>query len=213
MTLIPRSLPQRISSTEPFVLQRRSHQLRACDRLPVVADGDRSCTNHFSEFGQRLPLLADGDRTDRVDARRLGSLRLTNNESHGSLVVGHGVGVRHRAHRGESSGCRGPRSRRDRLDILTSGLAQMTVHIDETRRDYEPGAIDHVGFFGPFDRASHTDDFPVGDKNVADFVEILRRIDQRSSAKQDRLHSLSSRPRPLPPFAASASSGFPPASR
>src|SRR6266404_6333840 len=53
----------------------------------------------------------------------------------------------------------------------------------------------------------------IGDEHVANLVEILGWIDECSATEEHRLHSLSSRPRPLPPFAASASSGLPPASR
>jgi len=65
----------------------------------------------------------------------------------------------------------------DRLHILPPRLAQMTVDVDESRRDDESGAIDYVGLFRALDRASHTGNLAVSDENVADFVEILRRID------------------------------------
>src|SRR5258706_14823318 len=42
----------------PRVLQRGPHQLRASDRLAVVADSHGTRTNHLSEFRQRLAFLA-----------------------------------------------------------------------------------------------------------------------------------------------------------
>src|SRR5450759_327561 len=195
------------------VLERRSHQLRARDRLAVIADRDRAGAHHLPEFGQRLPFLTDRDRADRIYARRLGSLRLADDEAHRRLVVGDRISVRHRANRGESSGRGGPRSGRDRLDIFAPRLPQMTVNIDEARRDDESGTVDYIGFFRALYRASHASNRTVNYENVTDLVETLRWIDKSSALEEDRLHSLSSRPRPLPPLAASASSGFPPASR
>ncbi len=59
-------------------------------------------------------------------------------------IVGDGIGVRHRADRGESAGRRRARAGRDRLDIFAPRLAQMAVHVDEAGRDDEPGAVDDL---------------------------------------------------------------------
>ena len=57
------------NAERPRVLERRAHEMRARDRLAVVADRDGAGAHHLAEFGERLPLLADGDRADRIDAR------------------------------------------------------------------------------------------------------------------------------------------------
>ena len=117
------------------VLERRAHEMRARDRLAVVAHGDGAGADHLAELGERLAALADRDRADRVDASRVGARRLTNDEADRRLIVGDGIGVRHRAHGGESAGRRGARAGRDRLDVLAARLAQVAVHVDEARGD------------------------------------------------------------------------------
>jgi hypothetical protein len=68
-----------------------------------------------------------------MDACRSGHLTLAQHESHCGLIVGDGLRVRHRAHRGEStSGCCA-RASGNRLDVLSAGLTQMAMHIDESR--------------------------------------------------------------------------------
>ena len=81
------------------VLERRAHQVRAHDRAPVIAHRDRAGADHLAELRERLALLADRDRADRIHARRRHAARLTNDESDRSLIVGDGLGVRHRADR------------------------------------------------------------------------------------------------------------------
>ena len=98
------------------------------------------------------------------------------------------------------------------LDVFPPRLAQVAMHVDEPRRNNEAVAVYDLGAVGGLD-AARSRDFTVGNKKIPDLVEALRRIHQRTTLQKDGLHSLSSRPRPLPPFAASASSGFPPASR
>ena len=56
------------------VLERRAHELRAHDRLAVVAHGDGARADHLAELGERLALLADGDRADGIDARAAGAI-------------------------------------------------------------------------------------------------------------------------------------------
>src|SRR5262249_20798800 len=70
--------------------------------------------------------------------------RLANDEADRGLVISDRIGVRHRAHRGESTSRRRARTRRDRLDVFTSRLTQMAVHVDEARRDDLPVAIDYL---------------------------------------------------------------------
>ncbi len=126
------------------VFERRAHELRSRDRPAVVAHGDRAGADHLAELRERLAFLADGHRADGVNARRPRAQRLPDDEADGGLVVGHRIGVRHRADGGEPAGRRGPRAGRDRLDILAPRLAQVTVHVDEARRDDVPRAVDHL---------------------------------------------------------------------
>src|SRR2546427_2369289 len=51
--------------------------------------------------------------------------------------VGDGIGVRHGAHGGESTGDRGAGARSDGLLVFVAGLAQMDVNVDEPGRSEE----------------------------------------------------------------------------
>ena len=197
------------------VLERRAHEVRAHDGAPVVAHRDRARAHHLAELRERLALLSDGDRADRMHARRRDAARLANDESDRRLIVGDGLGVRHRADRGEAARGRRARARRDRLDILASGLAQMAVHVDEARRDERARAVEHLGAIGvrrgPRPIAST---FPSRSSTSATSSRPVRRIDHVSALEQHVAHGARhQRSPPLAPFAASASSGFPPASR
>ena len=171
------------------VLERRAHELRAGDRLAVVADGDRAGADHLAELGERLALLADRDRADRIDARRAGALRLPDDEADRGLIVGDRIGVRHRAHRGEAAGRRGARAGGDRLHVLAPGLAQVAVHVDEARgddaarRSRSPRRRRRARR-SPTGRCASTT--PSREQHVADLVEPLRRIDDPAAAQQQR---------------------------
>ena len=195
------------------IFEGGAHQLGAGDRLAVVTDRYRACPDHLTEFGEHFSLLPHRDSPDRVDARGLRPLCLADDEPNRCLIVGHGIGVGHRADCGETACCGRPGTGRNRLDVLATRLAQMTVHVDEPWRNDEAIAIDDLGAIGRVDAATAVRDHAICDQQVADDIQSLRRIDQCPTAQNERLHSRSSRPRLLPPLAASASSGLPPASR
>ena len=70
-----------------------------------------------------------------------------------------------------------------------AGLADKGAHVDQSGCDDLAGAIDDVGTFGHAggaDAAPGLANDAVGDQNVADAVEIARRIDQARVGEQDR---------------------------
>ena len=80
------------------------------------------------------------------------------------------------------------------------------------------GAVDDFGVVRRLDASADCFDYAAGNEHVADFVDFLRRIENASAGEKNRPHAASGMSgAPLlrwpPPFAASASSGFPPASR
>ena len=145
--------------------------------LAVVAHGHRAGGDHLAEFGERFAALADRDRADRIDARRVRERRLPDDESDRGLIVRDGIGVRHRAHRGESAGRRGPRARRDRLDLFSARLAQMAVHVDESRRDNAPSAIDGLEVVAArrlvADARTDRFDLLADDEHVGNLIKVL----------------------------------------
>src|SRR5512143_2772504 len=203
------------NAERPRVLERRAHQMRALHGPPVVAHRDGAGRDHLAELGERFAALADGDRADRVDARRVGDRSLPNDESDRGLVVGDGIGIRHRAHRCEAAGNRGARAGRDGLHFFAPRLAKMAVHVDEARRDDEARAIDRLETVAirRLVRHARTDrlDSVVDDQHVGPLVERLRRIDHASATQQNRAAHRS--PAPPPRFADSANSGLPPDSK
>ena len=89
----------------------------------------------------------------------------------------------------------------------------MTVHVDEARTDDAAGTIDGFQLVAvtPYvaELADCFDD-AAGEQHVARLVEVLRRIEDATAAKQ---HHAARRAAHRPPFATSASSGRPPARR
>ena len=196
------------------ILERGAHEVRAHDRAPVVAHRDRARADHLAELRERLALLPDRDRADRMHARRGDATRLPDDEADRRLIVGDGLRVRHRADRGEAARGRRARARRDRLDILAARLAQMTVHVDESRRDVRARAVEDLRAIRSSEAAADRLDEPVAQEHVGDFVAPRRRIDHVPAGEEQVAHvARHQRSPPLKPFAASASSGFPPASR
>src|SRR5215210_2427464 len=49
------------------VLQLRPHQLRAGDRLAIIANRHRTRTHHFPKLSEHFAVLSDGYRADRID--------------------------------------------------------------------------------------------------------------------------------------------------
>src|SRR5439155_6738110 len=107
----------------------------------------------------------------------------------------------------------------DRLDVFSSGLAEMAMHVDESRRHVLTGTIDRFETVTSGRLVSRALverlDLSVEDEHVGGLVERLRRIDDASAAKEQPARHSARPPRaPRPsPFAASASSGLPPESR
>src|SRR5512133_3294794 len=46
------------------ILERRAHEMRADDRLAVIAHGDGAGRNHLTDLGERVAALTDGDRAN-----------------------------------------------------------------------------------------------------------------------------------------------------
>ena len=118
------------------VLEGGAHEMTRHDRFAIIGDGDGAGSNHFAELGEPLPSLADGNGADRMHARQAGAPRLTDDESDGRLVVGHGIGIRHRADGSEPTRGGRPSAARHRLLVFIARFAQMYMEIDQTGRDH-----------------------------------------------------------------------------
>jgi hypothetical protein len=191
----------------PGVLQRGAHQMARDDRLAVVAHGDGPRPDQLTELGQLLSLLPEGDGPDRIDPRFAGALRLRLHEAHHTLVVAHRVGVGHGADRGEPAGRRRHGAGRDGLEIFLPRLAQVDVHVDQSRSHHLAAGIHHHGARRRAEVASDGLDLALEQVHVRGLVDLPRRIDHPAAPDQDPAQWSS----PFP--AALAQSGEPPARR
>src|SRR5438876_431510 len=79
------------------------------------------------------------------------------------------------------------RAGRNGFDLLAAGLAQMAMHVDESRGDDQPRTVDCLEPVATRrlvrDPRSNRLDRSVDDENVRDAVERLRRIDHTPASK------------------------------
>ena len=192
------------------ILERTPHDLGGDDRVPIIADRHGAGVHHLTELRELLALLPQRGGPDGVDAGRAGVRPLLHDEPDGRLVVGHRVGVGHRAHRCEATRRSRPGSRRHRLRILAPRLAQMDVDVHEAGRHDLALAVDDLRPVGRRELFLERLDLAVHYEEIRHGIVVLRGIHDPPALQEHRLHSSTSRPLPL---AASASSGLPPASR
>ncbi len=151
------------------VLQRAAHHHRVVDALAVVGedpDAGRGLV-HGAELGELLALQADGDGADRLDVAVAGLLAQPPDLLDHTGGVGHREGVGHRVDGGEAALGGGAGAGEDGLGVLTAGLAQVGVQVDQAGQDDQPGGVDldvRRGVQGGADRRDRT----------VDEVEVLR---------------------------------------
>ena len=90
---------------------------------------------------------------------------------------------------GDTAGGGGLAGGGERFAIGLARLADEGAHVDQAGRDQLAAAIDHIGAFrhaGSADAFLGLADDAVGDQQVADDVEIARRIDDPGIGEQDR---------------------------
>src|SRR5881397_2608430 len=127
----------------------------------------------------------------------------------GCLIVGDGIRVRHGAHAGEPARRGGAGAARNRFDVLVAGLAQVDVHVHEPGGDNLVPHVPNLGAVGRPETGANRGDFPVLNEDVRDLVEAPARVDHAAALQEQGPHHSG----PPDRFAASASSGRPPASR
>ena len=163
--------------------------------------------HELAELRELLPLLRERDGADGIHPRLPRPLRLAHDEADGRLVVGHRIGVRHRAHRAEAAGGGGHRAGGHRLQILLARLPQVHVEVDEAGGHHLPGRVEHVGAVGPAEILAQRLDLAVLQEEVGHLVGVARGIEDPPAADENRPH------RSVSPPPGWAQSGEPPASR
>ena len=159
--------------------------------MPIVAHRDGSRSHELAELRQVLTLLPERDGPDRIDPRLGRLLGLAHDEADRGLVIRHGIGVRHGAHRGEATGRSSHRAGRDRLQVFLSGLTQVHVEVDQPRRDDFVRGVDHRGVRRNRHVLADGLDLPVLNQHVGGAVSLARRIDHPPALDQDSTHDSS----------------------
>ena len=189
------------------VLECGAHELRAFHRLAVITEGDGAGAGHLGDLGERLPFLPHGNRTVRIHPRKTSGFTLTLHKTNDGLIVGDRLGVGHRADAGETTSGGAVGAGGDGLDIFAARFAQVDMHVDHTGRDNHTAHVDDFSTIGGTDTGAAGLHASVAQQHITHRVHSPRRIDDASAAQQQVLAH-------APPFfAASASSGLPPASR
>src|SRR5213594_152683 len=104
------------------------------------------------------------------------------------------------------------RARRDGLFVLVARLPQMHVDVHESRRDDRAAHVAHRGSGRCAEARAHGGDAAVLDQHVRGLVQVAARVHHPAALEQQWCRHQSVPPA-AGPFAASASSGLPPASR
>jgi hypothetical protein len=110
--------------TRAFITGRPSSEIAtapACTIDPIAASSS--------------PALPLGDRADREYVNDGVTTRFLDDVAGDGGVVVHRRRIRHRTNRRESTRGRGARPALDGFRVLESRLAQVHMHVDETRRD------------------------------------------------------------------------------
>ena len=166
------------------IFERSAHQQRRLHRPAVVGNPDASGRAQLRDVGQLLAVRSLRHGADRIDAREVRLRRLLQDVLGDARVVVDRRRVRHAGHGGESAGHRRRRAGRDRFLVLLTGLAQMHVHVEQTRVRTNPAgtSID----LRAVDRnvLSHARDAIAVDQHVEDPVTPVRGIDDPPALKQ-----------------------------
>src|SRR5262249_47585590 len=184
------------------VLHGAPVQARVHDAAAVVGEGDAARFGELRQLGQLLAAQAARDGADGVDAHHALDLRLGADVVGDRAVVVHGVRVRQAAYGGEPARSGGPRTGCHGLLVFVARLAQVHVDIDEARADDLAARVDDLGAGRRREVPAEPFDLTLGDQDVLNGVEVVRRIDD-AAAPQQEAHA------PSPPFRPARRSGTP----
>ncbi len=120
--------------TDPFrVLEGAAHEFGAANGLAVVGNRDAAGLFQIAHLGQALTLAPLGDGADREHVHQCLAHGLVDHVAGHRLVVDHRRGVRHAGDRGETARRSGAAAGGDVLFVLEARIAQVHVHVDESR--------------------------------------------------------------------------------
>ena len=177
------------------VFQRAAHQLRVAYGLAVVRYRYAPGLFKFTHLGQALALAPLGDAADREDVDHRLVLGLVDHVGGNRLAVDDRGGVGHAGHGGEAPCRRRTAAGRDVFLILQARIAQVHMHVDETRGDNQSRRVDARGPVRRRQPFAKLEDHAVGDQYVGDSVNPLGGIDQAPAFYQKiHLYNLQENP-------------------
>src|SRR5260221_13571091 len=121
--------------------------------------------------------------------------RPTGDEIDQRNVVDRRLGIGESRHRGDAAGRRGMARRDHVLHVLGAGLAQLHAHVDDSRGQTMPTAIDHGRPAWRPAAAIERRDQAVDDEDAAGLIAPARRVEQPRVAEEGRAHGIAG---PLP---------------
>ena len=167
------------------VLHRPAIEIRIHDALAVVGERHAAGLGQLGELGQLLAAEPARHRADRVDAHAAFAARFVEDVVGDRAVVVDGLRVGHRAHGGEATGRGRARTGRDGLLVLVAGLAQVDVHVDESRTDDFARRVDDLPALGRRELRPDARDRAALDEDVGDRVDLVGGIDDTPVADQE----------------------------
>ena len=158
------------------VLQRPAHQHRVGDAHAVVGEHPhrRSRVGHRAELGQPFTAQPYRHGTNGPYVAVAGLSTEPPDLLDDAGGVGDGIGIGHCVDGRESAKRRGGGSGRDRLGVLPTGLAQVSVQVDEAGEDDQAVSVDPLG-------AQSSQPAHIGDAAVPQVQIGCRPVGQRGS--------------------------------
>ena len=125
------------------VLERAAREDRRRHRQPVIGHRHAAGLFQFGDVGELFALLSPRHRANWIHARQSGFRGLLQDQLRHAGVVVDRLGVRHARHGGEAACHRRRGARRHRFLVLLPRLAQVHVHVDESRAHHKAGRQIH----------------------------------------------------------------------
>ena len=178
------------------------HDARVHHRASIIGDGDGPGLFHGSNGSQLFALasLGDGSDGEHVHAGQpFGPLHDVTGD--GSVVV-YRRGVGHRADGSKSTRGGGLCAGFDGFGVLKARFTQVYVHVDEARRNDQPGGIKAIRSRWQRQTCPHRLNNAIPDQNIPGAIEAGSRIYHPSILNEQRGHFAPSAPKlsPAPPY-------------
>ncbi len=166
-----------------------AHDLCVGDALGAVSKRDGSGRLEQADLRHFLAFEAFGDRGHRMNVDDARIARAPKDVVDGCRIIDCRRRIRLADNRRDTTGCGRVAGRSERFAAGFAWLADEGAHVDQAGGDELAAAVDDVGAFrhaGSADAFLRLAHHAVGDQQIADNIEIARRIDDPGVGEQDR---------------------------